>query len=269
VHAIRGQRGLAIQWLELAHEHALACDDVSTRRAVTYSLSHDLMIGPVPVGEALPRVEALLQSCGDDRVLEASVLRHRSVLLAMAGRFDESRECERKAGSVLEEAAVESLSWGALDMASYACKLAGDREGGKRFLETKWRVYPVEDGKTHRLAMGAAGGLADRYCDEGRWSEAEAILAQFRDVQTFDRVEARIAAHRGRTDQALALAQGVVERVERTDLLNRRADSWLVLAEVQRAAALDGEADASVERAIGLYEQKGNVAGIALARAGA
>ena len=269
VHAFRGQRGLAIQWLERGYEHALACDDASTRRSVTYSLSHDLMLGPSPVGEALPRVEALLRTCRDDRVLEAALLRHRSVLLAMAGRFDESRECEGKAGPVLDDAGMESLSWAALDMASYACKLAGNREGAKRLLEMKWRVYPVENGKTHRLAMDAAGNLADRYCDEGRWSEAEAILARYRDVRTYDRVEARIAAHRGRTDEALALAERVVEGGERTDLLNRRADAWLTFAEVQRAAGLNGEADASVERAISLYEQKENVAGIALARGSA
>ena len=126
-------------------------------------------------------------------MLEAALLRHRSVLLAMAGRFDESRECERKAGPVLEEAGVESLSWGSLDHASYACALAGDREGAKRFLEAKWRAYPVENGSTQSLAIAAAGSLANLYCDEGRWAEAEAIVAEYRDARTYDRARPRLA----------------------------------------------------------------------------
>jgi hypothetical protein len=41
----------------------------------------------------------------------------------------------------------------------------------------------------------------------------------------------------------------------------------VVLAEVQRAAGLGEEADASIERAVELYEQKGNVAAAAQLRA--
>jgi class 3 adenylate cyclase/tetratricopeptide (TPR) repeat protein len=266
VYAARGQRGLSIEWGETALEHATACGDMSTRLAVTFSLSQDLVGGPVPVAQALPRVEALLETCGDDRVLEAAVLCHRSVLLAMAGRFEEWRDCERRAGPVLREAAVESLSWGPLDHAAYACRLAGDREGAKRALEAKWRLYPVENGRTHKLAMNAAAGLADLYCDEGRWDDAEAILAEYRDVRRYERVEARIAAHRGRIDEALVLAQRAAEAGEGNEMLNVRARGWLTLAEVQRTAGLDPEADASIERAISLYEQKGNVAAIALVR---
>ena len=49
--------------------------------------------------------------------------------------------------------------------------------------------------------------------------------------------------------------------------LNSRAEISLALAEVQRAARRADEADASVAEALALYEQKGNIAAAARARA--
>ena len=51
-------------------------------------------------------------------------------------------------------------------------------------------------------------------------------------------------------------------------MLNLRARIWLALAEVQRAAGHAAEADAAVATALGLYEQKGNVAAADCLRAG-
>jgi hypothetical protein len=44
---------------------------------------------------------------------------------------------------------------------------------------------------------------------------------------------------------------------------------WLAFADVQRAARKHDEADASVEEAIALYEQKGNLAAVERLGAGA
>ena len=62
-------------------------------------------------------------------MLDAAVGRHLSYLYAMAGRFDEARELERQAAPVLEEAQVESLSWGSLGASSRAKLLMGDVDG--------------------------------------------------------------------------------------------------------------------------------------------
>ena len=78
---------------------------------------------------------------------------------------------------------------------------------------------------------------------------------------------ARLAAHRGQHDEAVALARAAVELAEQTDMLNLRARIWLALAEVQRAAGNGAEADAAVATALELYEQKGNVAAAAALRA--
>ena len=62
--------------------------------------------GPLPVASALSRAEELRAASVDDRVLDASITRCLSELLAMAGRFDESREYLRRSTEVLEDAAI-------------------------------------------------------------------------------------------------------------------------------------------------------------------
>jgi hypothetical protein len=81
-------------------------------------------------------------------------------------------------------------------------------------------------------------------------------------------VRARLAAHRGEYPEALALIGPVVEDAERRrpEALDLRARVQLALAEVQRAAGNNAEAEAAVARALELYEQKGNVAAMAQLR---
>jgi predicted ATPase len=273
VYRMNGSRAVAIEWLEKALEHALASDDVSTRRAVINSLANDMTVSPIPVGDALERLEQLLALSGDDRILQAAIIRHRGSLLAMAGRFDESRECGRWADPILDEAGVESLSWGSLGSASYARYLNGDVEGAARAIESKWHAYPVEEGKTQSLAISASFVLANFYCDQGRWDEAQKCIAAYPTARASNpsrlSAEARIAAHHGKVEEALELAHRAVAGVERTDMPNERAARWLSLAEVQRAAGLATDADSSVENAIRLFEQKGNIAAVARIRNGA
>ena len=134
------------------------------RRAVrsTYSLAHDL-----PCSARLRSARRSLESrrCSGPAATTACSRRPSCATARCCSRWPAASTSHASArarpGPLLDDAGIESLSWGSLDMAAYACKLAGNREGAKRLLEMKWRVYPVEDGKTHRLAMDAAGNLAD------------------------------------------------------------------------------------------------------------
>jgi hypothetical protein len=80
---------------------------------------------------------------------------------------------------------------------------------------------------------------------------------------------ARIAAHRGDTAGAVALAQRAVELADQSDMLNLRARVWLALAEVQRCNGQKTKADAAAAAALRLYESKGNVTAAAPLRASA
>jgi hypothetical protein len=79
-------------------------------------------------------------------------------------------------------------------------------------------------------------------------------------------VKAKIVAHEGRHEEAMALAHEAVALAAPTDLLSHRADAMLDLAEVLRVCSCADEYHGAVHTALSLYEKKGNVVGAARAR---
>jgi tetratricopeptide (TPR) repeat protein len=262
--------------LERALVHADASDDRRARRTVIASLVSALFNGPAPVVDAIRRFEELLESTGSDRVLEATVTRGLSAMLAMAGRFDEARELVGKSSLVLDELNLLTRSV-YRSIAATAKELVGDRVGAEHELTARWKsLSGMRSDAVDARAMNAASDLAYLYCDEGRWEDAERCLDYGRDVLEIKSlfvaaprfaVSARVAAHRGEYAQALELAQRGVALAERSDMLNLRARLWLALAEVQRHAGAESDARTAVAAALDLYEKKGNVAAAAIVRA--
>jgi predicted ATPase len=273
----QGRQGEAAEWLERALEHANASGDQHTRLSVTQTLALTLCAGPTPVEDSIRRCEELREANREDRVLEAVIARCLSALLAMAGRFDEAGEYGRRSSGVLDEANITISSWATRDRAAQAKEFAGDRAGAERDLEARWRFFrETFAGMAHLFAVRSAYELADLYCDDGRWDEAEECLAFYRDNPVVHNagidplrhgMEARVAAHRGRHAEAVRLAHRAVELAEPTGDLNARARVWLALAEVQRARGETAEADRAVAAALDLYERKGNIAAAGRLRA--
>jgi ATP/maltotriose-dependent transcriptional regulator MalT len=111
--------------------------------------------------------------------------------------------------------------------------------------------------------------LASFYCDEGRWEEAELYTREVRHLHLEMRrltaaamfaVEARLAAHRGDLVEAEQPAAAAIELADEMDRPNIQAPIWIAFAEVQRAAGRTQDAAAAVQKALELYERKGNVA---------
>ena len=75
-----------------------------------------------------------------------------------------------------------------------------------------------------------------------------------------------LASHYGNHEEAVILARRAVDKRQRTDVLNSRAEAWLTLAEAERAAGRADEAGVGITQALFLYEQKGNVASAARLR---
>jgi ATP/maltotriose-dependent transcriptional regulator MalT len=245
---------------------------------ITQSLAMTLCGGPMPVGEAIARCDELRQANRDDRVLDAVIIRCLAELSAMAGRFDEARHYDRRSSRVLDQANMRTPTRVSQVIASSTRELLGDRAGAERELRAKWLfMRDIAGGMPEGRGMGTACHLADFYCDERRWVDAEECLALYRgtpaqsDVKTVGMtlaVEARLAAHHGDPEEGIALAKRAVELARTTDALNWSARIWIALAEVRQAAGLAAEADAAVAAALGLYEQKGNVARAECLRAG-
>jgi class 3 adenylate cyclase/tetratricopeptide (TPR) repeat protein len=266
----------AAAWLERALVHANASGDLVTRRMVTQTLAMVITGGPMPADDAIRRCEELREANTDDRVLDAAITRCLSELYAMRGRFEDARDCWETSNRVLDEANMLIPSRVSQMHSASARELAGDRAGAKQELMARWLYFrDTLNGSPDTRGMQAAHALADLYCDEGRWDEAEMCLAYHRDLPVPIHMvaarlagEARVAAHRGELADAVAQARRAVEITGGGDDLNARARLLLALAEVQRAAGERAEADASAATALELYEQKGNLTAAARLRAG-
>jgi DNA-binding SARP family transcriptional activator len=274
----RGQLAACRKFLERAVAEVSTSGDQHIRREVTGSLGYSIWMGPTPTGEAISRYEELLASNRRDRALEAILRRFLSAVLAMSGRFDEARELIRRSDAVLAELNQLLQFWVFRDAAAEAKELLGDRTGAQQELTAKWLRFREFRGRNpDPRAMQPAYLLALMCCEDGRWDDAERFVAYGRTAPeplyyTRERVlglaaNARLAAHRGELDEALALADRAVRVADAADVLDLRARLWLTLADVRRLRGEVGEADAAVAIAVDLYERKGNVTAAALARA--
>jgi len=277
----QGRNRESLAAAERALLHAEGSGDQDTRRRVVGTIAFHIKNGPTPALEAIRRCEELVETSRDDRVLEATITLHLSELLAMAGRFDEAREHLGKSGLVLDELNQTTVSVHQ-QTAAATRNLIGDLAGAEQEWTAIWlRLRAATGGAAgmHTQAISVALQLANFYCDDGRWDDAEGCLSYGRDLpeQTFYTpqralrlvVEARVAAFRGQHTEALRLAQRAVELAEPTDHSETKAQTWLALAEVQRARGETAQAAAAVAAALDLYEQKGNVAAAARLRAAA
>ena len=272
----KGRGAEALAAADDALAHARHSGDQETRRAIVSTIASSLCRGPTPVPEALRRCESLLNSSAGDRVLEAVITRNRAFLTAMAGRGDEALELVRTSSRLLDDLDYLTITRVHRVVAGEARALAGDRAGAEQEFREAWlgfretASYAIDE-----RAMHAAGYLAGLCCDEGRWDEAAELIDYGRELPLAETtatalrrlcVQARLAAHDGRLDEALALAWQAVASAEPSDLLNLKAAVWVALAEVQRAAGAAAEADAALDEAVRLYEAKGNVAASRQAR---
>jgi tetratricopeptide (TPR) repeat protein len=78
---------------------------------------------------------------------------------------------------------------------------------------------------------------------------------------------AKLAARAGRHAEGEALAREAIELFAATDMVNDQAYAAASLAEVLNQAGSDGEAVTELERAVELFESKGNIVAAERARA--
>jgi tetratricopeptide (TPR) repeat protein len=143
--------------------------------------------------------------------------------------------------------------------------LAGDYAAA----EEKFRAgYEVLEAAGERAALSTlAAQLAQVVYAQGRYVEAQRIaeasqeMGGAEDLATqmgWRGVMAKVLARQGLADEAERVARDGVDLAERTDF-GWRGDQFMDMAEVLRLLNRPAEAIPFLERAIELYEQKGNV----------
>jgi tetratricopeptide (TPR) repeat protein len=157
--------------------------------------------------------------------------------------------------------------------AAEAKELLGDFEGAERDLAAKFEWFrDKRGGLPYGIAVEAAAELALLLCRQGRFEEADELMAYARAVTVppFFRkntvcllaATARLAAGRGDVAEAKGLALRAVRIGDESDYLSVRGRLWEELAEVLLAtdeAAAAGEALATAAR---LHEAKGYIAAV-------
>jgi DNA-binding SARP family transcriptional activator len=237
-------------------------------------LASALLYGPTPVAEARERCEQLLDEA-TDRLGEANVLAFLAGLGALDARFDDARLHVAKAATIYEELG-ERHAWannsgrvlGRIEM------LAGDPAAATRILreccETFERMHDASG------LSNVAAELGDALYAQGRYEEADIWLGVAQERAASDdvsaqwswrRTRAKLLARAGALREAEAIA-GEAERIAaRTDALSDRGAVLLDVAEVMRLAGRPTEAAERVDRAILLFERKGNRVSADAARA--
>jgi class 3 adenylate cyclase len=210
-------------------------------------------------------VEECLRWLDEHREVERhSVLPLRDRLLAMLGRFDEAHR-------LLTEAADRTAELG---VNRFRIHLALQRfdvamlEGDAARAEIAARDAAQASEAAGRLAnfLWYCCGVAQALLELGRDDEAERWLERGRETAPSDerlpqmlwrQVRAKVLARRGEHDEGERLAREAVALGTQSDMLNAHAGALLDLAEVLSLAGHDPRPE--LERALALYERKGNV----------
>ena len=231
---------------------------------VRVSLLNCLYDGGLPADDGIRRCDAELQAARGDWMLEASALARSGGFHAMRGSFDLARELIDRSVALCDEFHVLNVypTFERRDVEM----LAGDFAAAEEWLRRAERnLSPLHE--WWGLGFGVRASLADVLCAQERYDEVER-LTEVLPAGASDSVKAHVLwrsarakalARLGRADEAVPLAGEAVGLAERTDGLNLRAGALLDQAAVLRSCDRDEEAAQDIEKALKLYERKGNI----------
>jgi class 3 adenylate cyclase/tetratricopeptide (TPR) repeat protein len=266
VYLIRCRFGAMLEAIDQSLVHARRAANVRWERELPGWRGTALFYGPTPV-------EEVLRWHAEQPSRHPLALRNQAVLQAMRGSFDEARAYLAAADSAAEELG-QALMTAAGGIAEWEVEmLAGNaaaaEAAARRSCEQLERLGDVG------TRSSAAGQLAASLYELGRldearlWAETAEQLAGDDDVVSqmlWRQALAKILAREGRHGEAERNARAAVALAEDTDMLDWQAGALADLAEVLSASGQADDAGVQLERAIALYDRKGNITAAANAR---
>jgi tetratricopeptide (TPR) repeat protein len=220
--------------------------------------------GPMPVADGLVQCRRLLHEAGDDAGVDGHTHFSLARLEAKSGRFDVARELADHALAVFEDTGMLFSAWHPLCRGEIEL-LAGDATAAER--ELRRAVELMEELWYLADLANAASLLANLLVEQGRVDEAEALLTRAEAWPPKDQpiqharwraARALVLGRRGRPD-AEKLARQAVDLAAQTDFLELQGDCLVTLGDVLRGVGRVDEAELALERALVVYERKGNV----------
>jgi tetratricopeptide (TPR) repeat protein len=267
VHLMSSRFGARAEALERALEHArrVPGGDADTD-AYTGLLAQALHWGPTPAAEGIGRCREFLEEAEDNSALRATVNATLGAMLASWGSFDEARELYGESVDLHEKlglrfrAAVTALLGAEIEV------LAGDGDGAERELRTAYETLEAMGESGARAVVSAS--LALVLADEGRDDEAWHFTRLAEEIgepgDAFAEVlvgtaAARLHLRTGQQERAEARARQALELAQSTDSPMLQTTALRALAAVLESAGEAAEARMLLERALQVFEEKGNL----------
>ncbi len=233
-----------------------------------------LYYGPTPVPIAIARCEQLLRDEAIDRFGRANVTAFLGGLVAQSGEFSASRELVATARATYEELGQRaSAAWHYAAVAADVELLSGDPAAAERILRELCAELAQMRDFLHLSSR--ASDLAETLYVLGQFDEADEwtrvaeghAAPDDNSAQLLWRsVRAKTAAQQGEFEVSDRLMREAVWISDASDGLNRCAKAQRDLGEVLLMAGRPTDAASAFERAIELFEQKGNVVSAARVR---
>jgi predicted ATPase/class 3 adenylate cyclase len=248
--------------------------DVRAERAESIGwLMMSANFGPLPVEEGIARCRRFYDQAVDDPVIRGNARIEHGALEAMRGDFSLARQLVAEGRQMLSDLGFALLVAASAQEAFYVEMLAGDTTEAVQLMQESYEALGGMGERSYRSTAGAL--LAHALCARGALDEAEGYTRVSEDAAARDDVfsqvlwraaRAKIRARQDQPAEAESLAREAVARVEQTDLLNTHGDTLADLAEVLALSGRPAEAVGVLQRAVELFERKGNLTSLEKAR---
>jgi tetratricopeptide (TPR) repeat protein len=257
--------GLAAEAQENALAEARLARDArqQSRAATAYAVA--AVFGPTQVAEAIGRCEEMLEQVSGDRHSEGILLGYLASLLAMQGDFDRARSLMARGSSLLEELGLQ-VEAALVDVEAWRIEmLADDSIAAERELR---RAYDSLSAVGEKFILSTVAGLLGQtQYALGRVDAAEQLGLEAKALATSDDVDtqalwrcvlSKVAARRGDVEKGEALVREALDILAPTDAVLLKFGALLDLAEVQRLARREDDAQEALHEALNLAELKGS-----------
>jgi predicted ATPase/DNA-binding SARP family transcriptional activator len=262
-HYLARRAGLCADASERALVHVRRAQDRYERTEIVEWLTIALLLGPAPAPAAADRCRRLLAETTDDLLLTAEILAALATLEAMLGRLGEASELIARARAIMDD--LGRPIWIVSFWLSFVSSWREDPVAAERDVRPAYDALKAIGEKSHFSSMCHA--LANAVYLQGRYEEAELLTRECEeasrpnDVQSqvlWRSIRAKALARRGELEAAELLALESIAFAERSDFLTAHADALIDLAEVLELSERPSDAVHSIEKAIRVYELKGN-----------